>query len=87
MIFEVLLQEDAKESLMEMDASARNRIIKRIARMRGQPPGRHLRHGLDFFVEEVGQYRIVYTFEEDKKIIYFIGSHKEYEKWYRRSGD
>ena len=39
---------------------------------------------LNLFVKKVGQYRIVYVKDivEKKKIIYFIGDHKEYEKWY-----
>ena len=43
-----------------------------------------MQFGLPYFVIEVGQYRIVYKYYEEKelKIIYFIGTHKEYEKWY-----
>jgi len=82
MNFEVLLHEDAANTLLKMDASVRERLIKRIARMREEPSGRHLKYGLGFFVIEVGQYRIVYTFEGNHKTIYFLGDHKEYEKWY-----
>ena len=44
-----------------------------------------LRFGVDFFVEEVGQYRICYKSFEDKILrrCYFVGDHKEYEKWVR----
>jgi mRNA-degrading endonuclease HigB of HigAB toxin-antitoxin module len=39
---------------------------------------------LAFFVDEVGQYRIVYRVLEETKHVrfYFVGTHKEYEKWY-----
>jgi len=84
MIFEVIVQEDQRKVLMAMDKSIRGRIIQRIARMRNEPPGRHLRHGLDYFVEQAGQYRIIYILDDNKKEIYFIGDHKEYERWYRR---
>lgn len=82
MSFEVLLHEDAAARLLRMDASIRERLVKRIARMRDEPVGRHLGYGLDFFVIEIGQYRMVYTCEGRKKTIYFVGNHKEYEKWY-----
>jgi len=80
MSFEVLLHEDAAARLLGMDASVRERMIKRIARMREEPAGRHLKYGLDSFVIEIGQYRIVYTCEGKRKTIYFVGNHKEYEK-------
>ncbi|MEM3556174.1 MAG: hypothetical protein QXF56_05630 [Candidatus Micrarchaeia archaeon] len=82
MSFEVLLHEDASAKLLRMDASVRERLIKRIARMREEPPGRHMKHGLDFFVIDVGQYRIVYTCKGSCKTVYFVGTHKEYERWY-----
>jgi mRNA-degrading endonuclease RelE of RelBE toxin-antitoxin system len=82
MNFEVMLHEDAAARLLRMDTSIRERMIKRIARMRDEPVGRHLKYGLDFFVIVVGQYRIVYTCEGKRKTIYFVGNHKEYEKWY-----
>ncbi|MDO8340312.1 MAG: hypothetical protein Q7T16_06675 [Candidatus Burarchaeum sp.] len=82
MSFEVSLHEEASKALLALDASVRERIIKRIARMREEPSGRHLQHGVDFFVEEVGQYRIVYRCRENRKLIYFIGKHKDYESWY-----
>jgi len=82
MSFEIFLHEDASTRLLRMDASVRERLIKRIARMREEPPGRHMKHGLDFFVIDTDQYRIVYTCKGNCKTIYFAGTHKEYEKWY-----
>ena len=83
MTYFVGFHEDAKKQLLELDFSIRQRLIKRIARMREEPYGRHLKHGLPYFVEEADQYRIVYTCDEKKKekIIYFVGLHKDYEKW------
>ncbi len=82
--FQVFLHDDAAESLDKMDSSIKERVIRRIARMREESAGRHMKYGLGFFVEELGQYRIVYACDEDTKIIYFIGDHKEYEKWYSK---
>ena len=43
-------------------------------------------HGLTAFVEESGQYRIIYTCREQQKTILFIGDHKNYEKWFKKHG-
>lgn len=82
MSFEVFLHEDASARLLRMDASVRERLIKRIARMREEPVGRHMKHGLSFFVIDIDKYRIVYACTGNCKTIYFVGTHKEYEKWY-----
>ena len=84
MKYSVGFQEDARKHLLAMDFSVREKLIRKIARMENEPPGRHLRFGLPYFVEQLGQYRIAYTCDEKKgeKIIHFVGDHKEYEKWY-----
>jgi len=59
------------------------RVWKKIKQILSGLPARHLQHGVNFFVEEVGQYRICYKSFEDRKIrrFYFVGKHKDYEKW------
>lgn len=44
---------------------------------------RHLRFGEKYFVEEVGQYRIIYEINDDKVLILvvFIDKHKKYESF------
>lgn len=60
----------------------RKRVWKKILQIRSGLPGRHLRYSVDFFVEEVGQYRICYHQDENNKLrtIYFTGKHKDYDK-------
>lgn len=84
MSYSVGFHEDAKKRLLALDFSVREKMLKRIARMQDEPTGRHLRRGVPFFVIEVGQYRIAYYCDENKKEkeIYFVGDHKEYQKWY-----
>lgn len=62
------------------------RIAKRIGKVLEFPYKRHLRKPAKFFVAEIGQYRILYRVFEDSKMVrfYFVGNHKEYEKWYRQ---
>lgn len=44
---------------------------------------RHEGRSVDYFVDEIGQYRVLFTSDENTKtrIFYFIGDHKEYEKF------
>ncbi len=68
-----------------LDESIKERVAKKVGKILGYPTKRHLKRSL-FFVDEVGQYRIIYmVFEENKRVrFYFVGTHKEYEKWYRK---
>jgi mRNA-degrading endonuclease RelE of RelBE toxin-antitoxin system len=67
----------------KLDKSMRERVWRKIQQLKTIPHSRHLKHGLDYFVSEVGQYRIAYKINEEKKtkILYFVGDHKDYEKW------
>jgi mRNA-degrading endonuclease RelE of RelBE toxin-antitoxin system len=69
--------------IAKLDKSIRTRVLKKAAQIINGLPGRHLQHGTDYFVEEVGQYRIAYkSFEREKmRRFYFVGTHKEYLKW------
>ncbi len=66
-----------------LDESIKIKVVKKLARILKYPFKRHLKKSL-FFVDEMGQYRIVYhIFEQTKTVrFYFVGTHKEYEKWY-----
>lgn len=70
----------------KLSSDIQKRIWKKIEQIEQGLPGRHLRHGASYFIEEVGQYRIAYKSLEDKKIrrFYFVGNHKDYEKWFRK---
>ena len=60
----------------------KERAVKKIAKIVESPYKRHLRGGARFFVDEIGQHRIVYRiFEQTLQVkFYFIGTHKEYER-------
>lgn len=67
----------------KLDSSMRGRVWKKIQQLKGSIPSRHLKKGLDFYVSEIGQYMLCYKINEKAKVktIYFVGDHKEYEKW------
>ncbi len=66
-----------------LDKSMKVRVWKKIQQLKGSVPSRHLKKGLDFHVSEIGQYRLCYKIDDNKmaKTIYFVGNHKDYEKW------
>jgi mRNA-degrading endonuclease RelE of RelBE toxin-antitoxin system len=72
------------ENLKKFDKTVQFRLMKKMAQLRGELKSRHLKHGVPFFVEEVSGYRIAFKIieEERTKRIEFVGTHKQYEKWY-----
>jgi len=69
----------------KFDSSTQKIIYKKIHQLESPIVGRHLCHGLEHFVEDVGGYRIVYLSDEIARVrtIIFVGDHKQYEKWYK----
>lgn len=86
MTYNVILEKEARVQFLELDAANQDRVRKKLTRLeRDDIKSRHLKHGLQSFVEEVGQYRIAFRIQEATKTkqVVFIGDHKEYEKWYK----
>ena len=80
----VKIQDKAEEDLDKVDNATYDLFNKHIDKITLIPPRRHLKFGMPFSVEEVGQGRIVYNIT--KNVLYIIrcfASHKEYEKWYK----
>jgi len=69
----------------KMDKSIQEMIWKKIQKQKNETQTRHLKHGVDFYVVEIGQYRVAIKINEKEKTkaIHFAGNHKQYEKWYR----
>ncbi|HLC48042.1 MAG TPA: hypothetical protein VJI13_03115 [Candidatus Norongarragalinales archaeon] len=65
------------------DKSTQQRIMNKFDQMKSPLQGRGL-HGSRFKVEEVGGYRIAFIGDEPMQArkIHFVGSHKQYERWY-----
>ena len=70
----------------KLEYSLQERVAKKIKKILEFPQKRHMKKSARYFVDEVGQYRLVYRiFEEQKEArFYFVGNHKEYEKWYKQ---
>lgn len=81
---EVHLYELAEKDLDTMDNAVYELFIKHIEKISRLPLRRHLKFGMPFNVEEIGQGRIIYHIKgETLFIIRCFSSHKEYEKWYK----
>ena len=70
--------------LKQLDKGIKERIRKKIEKIKTGKKRRHLKSGFPYFVEEIGQYRILYSLNNKKKEItlMFVGKHKDYERYY-----
>ncbi len=85
MPYRIAFTREAEEAFLGLDKAVRVRIAKKALQLeRDGFASRHLKFGLPFFVEEIGGYRLVFeTLEsERKKVVIFVGSHGDYQKWY-----
>lgn len=85
-MYEAEFDQDWPEYFQPLANVVKERVAKKIKKVLEYPQKRHLKK-LSFFVDEIGQYRIVYRiFDENKRVrFYFVGNHKEYEKWYKKA--
>lgn len=85
-IYNESFDEEWPKHFSALDNATKERIVKKIRKLLEFPKKRHLKKGAKFFVDEIGQNRIIYrVFEENKEVrFYFIGNHKEYEKWFKQ---
>ena len=83
--YEAEYDQEWPEYFQNLDNAIKERTAKKIRKILRYPTKRHLKKST-FFVDEIGQYRIVYmVFENEEKIrFYFVGTHKEYERWYKQ---
>ncbi len=82
--YQIVLSEEAYSQFRKLDRSVKKKISKAIDYLKTHDSGKRLKKFNNLFVKKIGQYRIVYVKdgEETKKVVYFIGDHKEYERWY-----
>ncbi len=81
-MYKITFHPNWDQYFLKLDNSIQIKILKKIEKLQYLPPGRHLKQGIDYFVEEIGQYRVAYNLKsKNHKKIYFVGTHKDYEKW------
>ena len=85
-MYKATFHEEWPEHFDKLEPQIKERTVKKIQKILEYPQKRHLKKGAKYFVDEVGQHRILYMlFEKTNEIrFYFIGNHKDYEKWYRQ---
>jgi len=82
--WKIEFRKDWNKYFKKFDSNTQKKIFKKLKKMAETMKPRGL-HRSRFCVEEVNQYRIVYTYDDktNMKSIYFIGNYKQYEKWFR----
>lgn len=86
-IYKATFDEDWPKFFGSLDNGIKERVARKIGKILGFPKKRrHLGQGASFFVDDVGQYRILYrVFDGIGEVrFYFVGKHKEYENWYKQ---
>ncbi len=86
-MYKILFENEWDEHYKKYDPSLQERIMKKIEKQQEEQNTRHLKHGIEFYVIEIGQYRCAIKINEQQKTktIHFIGNHKQYEKWYKNT--
>lgn len=78
----------AEAAFAKMDVKQQDLFIKHFEKLERMPPRRHLKYGIPYHVEEVGQGRIIYDIRgEDIIVTRCFATHKEYERWYHSLND
>ncbi len=84
-MYELEYDQDWNEYFEKVPIEIKKRFLKRKEKYSTFPVlgFRHEKLGVRFFVDEIGQYRVCFVSDEasKKRIFYFIGDHKEYEKF------
>ncbi|OIO20725.1 hypothetical protein COV61_00145 [Candidatus Micrarchaeota archaeon CG11_big_fil_rev_8_21_14_0_20_47_5] len=97
MAYQIQFHEGWDAYFSKLDTAMKKRVVNKILQHCEPIPARHLKKGAPFFVSEIGQYKLCYEIDaqasrlvrQDKqideekktKMVYFVGTHKEYEKW------
>lgn len=86
-MYSASFDEDWPQYFDRLENEIKERTVKKIKKILEYPKKRHLKQGVRFFVDEIGQYRILYrVFEDNQEVrFYFVGNHKQYEKWYKEA--
>ncbi|AJF60447.1 MAG: hypothetical protein QT03_C0001G0961 [archaeon GW2011_AR10] len=82
-VYSLIFEPGWDKHFLKMDKSVQTMIWGKIQQQKEETKTRHLKHGIEFYVAEAGQYRIVIKIDEKEKIktIHLAGNHKQYEKW------
>lgn len=86
MEYSAAFDEEWPSHYAKLDEQTKERVAKKISKLVSRPKKRHLKGNARFFVDEIGQQRIIYrVFDETNTVrFYFVGNHKDYEKWYQK---
>ena len=84
--FVVRLNEDAQKQFRGLDNAVRDRIKKRLEKLKINHDVRTLKEWPEVWIAGIGDYRALYLIDEQtkNKTVFFIGDHKGYERRYEK---
>ena len=87
-MYDLEYDHDWQDYFEKVPLEIQKRFMKKIDKFIVHPSSsfEHKKHGVPFFSDRIGpNYRICFSSDENtkKRKFYFIGDHKEYEKWLR----
>ncbi len=83
MSFKIEFDPKWEEYYSNLDPSIKKRVIKKLKQLFQERKTKKLKFGLKYNVLKIGQFSVCFAEneKEKKRILYFVGNHKEYEKW------
>ena len=79
----IIYTDEFSYELEKLDNSISIHVIKKIKQSMIERNFKKLKH-FNVNILKVGQYRVGFLDKEDKRILLFVGTHKEYEEWYSK---
>lgn len=82
-MYKIKLMPGWDDHYKKFDKNTQEIILNKIEKQQQETKTRHLKYGLVFFVAECGQNRIALKINEQEqtKEIWFVGNHKQYDRW------
>jgi mRNA-degrading endonuclease RelE of RelBE toxin-antitoxin system len=79
----IIYTDEFSYELEKLDNSISIHVIKKIKQSMVERNFKKLKH-FNVNILKVGQYRVGFLDKEEKRILLFVGTHKEYEEWYSK---
>ncbi len=81
-MYEIVFDKDWFKYWKKIPQNLHPQLLNKMKELKEEKTFRHLKFGLPYFVLEFGQYRVCFKEKDNVRTLYFVGDHKEYEKWY-----
>jgi len=83
-MFKISYHSDFSKYWKKIPKSQHKKITNKMQELKYRIDFRHMKQKSKFFVLEIGSFRVCFKQEKNTRILFFIGNHKDYEKWYKK---